>query len=95
MNLLRVGQEALTNALKHAQAQTICIELTYAGDRVLLTIHDDGCGFTLPTSPDGLSGGFGLMGMSERCDRINAQFSLNSQLGQGTQIFVEVRLDEQ
>jgi PAS domain S-box-containing protein len=90
MNLLRIGQEALTNALKHAQAQTITIELAYESDRVFLTIRDNGRGFIPPDTIDNLNGGFGLMGMYERCDRINAQLSLTSQPGQGTQILVEV-----
>lgn len=92
MNLLRIGQEALTNALKHAQAQTIAIELVYEPERILLTICDNGRGFTPPTHIDTLNGGFGLMGMYERCDRINAQLSLTSQPGQGTQILVEAIL---
>ncbi|MBW4470261.1 MAG: GAF domain-containing protein [Stenomitos rutilans HA7619-LM2] len=92
MNLLRIGQEALTNALKHAQAQTIAIELAYEPDRILLTIRDNGRGFTPPTAIDTLNGGFGLMGMYERCDRIGALLSLTSQLGQGSQILVEAPL---
>jgi len=92
MNLLRIGQEALTNALKHAQAQTITIDLTYAGDRILLQICDDGIGFVPPRTLDPLNGGFGLVGMYERCDRIGAQLSLSSTPGQGTQILVEALL---
>jgi signal transduction histidine kinase len=92
MNLLRIGQEALTNALKHAQAQNISIELTYELDRIWLTICDDGRGFIPPTHIDSLNGGFGLVGMYERCDRVGAQLSVSSQLGQGTQILVEAPL---
>lgn len=92
MNLLRIGQEALTNALKHAQAQIVTIELVYERDRILLTIRDNGRGFTPPDTPDKFNGGFGLVGMYERCDRINAQLSLTSQPGQGTQILVEAPL---
>lgn len=89
MNLLRIGQEALTNALKHSQAQTVWIELTYTPDLVLLSICDNGCGFTPPTNLDHLNGGFGLVGMYERCDRIGAQLSILSHPGRGTQISVE------
>lgn len=92
MNLLRIGQEALTNALKHAQAQRISIELTYELDRIWLSIADDGRGFTCPTQLDSLNGGFGLVGMYERCDRIGAQLSICTQPGQGTQILVETVL---
>jgi len=89
MNLLRVGQEALTNALKHSQAQNVLIALTYTTDLVLLSIRDDGRGFLPPPNLDNLNGGFGLVGMYERCDRIGAQLSILSQPGQGTQILVE------
>lgn len=92
MNLLRIGQEALTNALKHSQAQAVWIELTYTPDLVLLSIRDNGRGFTPPTNLDNLNGGFGLVGMYERCDRIGAQISILSQPGQGTQILVESAL---
>jgi signal transduction histidine kinase len=92
MNLLRIGQEAVTNALKHAQADTIAIELVYDSDRISLTIYDNGRGFTPPTTLDNINGGFGLISMYERCDRIGAQLSLSSQPGQGTQILVEAPL---
>lgn len=89
MNLLRIGQEALTNALKHSQAQTVWIELTYTTDSVSLLIRDDGRGFVPPTHPDSLNGGFGLLGMYERCDRIGAHLTILSQIGCGTEISVE------
>jgi signal transduction histidine kinase len=97
MNLLRVGQEALTNALKHAQAQAITIDLTYEGTpeterNILLTICDDGCGFMPPIAPDAINGGFGLVSMSERCNRIGAQLSITSAPGEGTQVLVEAAL---
>jgi PAS domain S-box-containing protein len=92
LNLLRIGQEALTNALKHSQAQTISIELTYESNRILLTIRDDGRGFIPFTNIDNSNGGFGLIGMSERCDRIGADISLISQPDRGTQILIEAPL---
>ncbi|TVQ23149.1 MAG: GAF domain-containing protein [Leptolyngbya sp. DLM2.Bin15] len=97
MNLLRIGQEALTNALKHAQAQAITIDLTYEGNpqterSILLTICDDGCGFTPPMAPNAINGGFGLVSMSERCNRIGAQLSITSAPGEGTQVLVEAPL---
>lgn len=95
MNLLRIGQEALTNALKHAHAQTVLIDLTYQPNQISLMIRDDGRGFVLPTNINSLNGGFGLVGMYERCDRIGAQLSVLSQLGQGTQILVEAPLGQQ
>ncbi len=85
MNLLRIGQEALTNSLKYAQAQTIWIELTYEPKYVYLCVRDDGQGFVLQAD----NGGFGLIGMHQRAERISSQLSISSELGQGTEIIVQ------
>lgn len=88
MNLLRIGQEALTNTLRHARAQTIWIELAYQPDYVCLCVRDNGQGFV----PQAAHGGFGLMGMYQRAERIGSRLSITSQLGQGTEIIVQVPL---
>jgi PAS domain S-box-containing protein len=81
-NLLRIGQEAITNVLRHAQATDLIVELTYTEDDVVLRITDNGLGFL----PQQTGGGFGLLGMSERADRINGQLTITSQPGDGTEI---------
>ena len=86
MNLLRIGQEALNNAIRHASAQTI-LTLIYAPQQIQLQIQDDGQGF----DPQQLSsGGFGLIGMQQRSDRLGGTFTINSQLGHGTEVKVIV-----
>ncbi|MFN6462929.1 MAG: AAA family ATPase [Nostoc sp. DedVER02] len=85
-NLLRIGQEALTNAVKYACAGEIRVELVYNKTQCILRVKDDGRGFGVGSIP--LSGGFGLLGMSERAERIGAQLTIQSQPGQGTQIVV-------
>ncbi|MEH1835522.1 MAG: AAA family ATPase [Nostoc sp.] len=85
-NLLRIGQEALTNAIKHACASEIRVELVYNQTQCILQVKDDGRGFGVGSIP--LSGGFGLLGMSERAERISAQLAIQSQPGQGTEIIV-------
>jgi PAS domain S-box-containing protein len=87
-NLLRIGQEALTNAIKYAKANEIRIELVYNDVHCRLQVKDDGQGFGVVGVP--MSGGFGLLGMSERAERIGAQLAIESQLGQGTEIVVVV-----
>jgi two-component system, NarL family, sensor kinase len=87
-NLLRMGQEALTNAIKHANADEIRVELVYDRDRVCLRVKDNGQGFGVGSIPS--SEGFGLLGMSERAERIGAQLTIRSQPGQGTEIIVTV-----
>jgi PAS domain S-box-containing protein len=85
-NLLRIGQEALTNAIKYAKASEILIELIYEPTQCLLRVKDNGQGFEVDSIPS--SGGFGLLGMSERANRIGAQLTLQSQPEQGTEIVV-------
>ncbi|MEG4989832.1 PAS domain S-box protein [Microcoleus sp. BR0-C5] len=87
-NLLRMGQEALTNAIRHANADEIRVELVYDRDQVCLRVRDNGQGFGVGSIPS--SEGFGLLGMSERAERIGAQLTIRSQPGQGTEIIVTV-----
>jgi PAS domain S-box-containing protein len=87
-NLLRIGQEALTNAIKYAHATAIQVELIYEETQCLLKIKDDGQGFEVdqvyPTK------GFGLLGMSERVEQIGGELIIHSQPDQGTEIIVIV-----
>ncbi|XGV96602.1 MAG: GAF domain-containing protein [Leptolyngbya sp. BL-A-14] len=85
-NLLRIGQEAVTNALKYAHASYIQIELIYNSTHCLLRVKDDGRGFAINQAP--ASNGYGLLGMSERADRMGAQLTIQSAPGQGTEITV-------
>lgn len=85
-NILRIGQEAITNTLKHAQATNLSIQLTYTEKMVELCLQDNGRGFL----PNVDTGGFGLISMSERADRIGGQLTINSQPGQGTEICIQV-----
>ena len=85
-NLLRIAQEALTNAIKYADADEIRVELVYGEAQCSLCVKDNGRGFGVGSAP--LSGGFGLLGMSERAERIGAQLRIQSQPRQGTEIVV-------
>ncbi|NHC37347.1 PAS domain S-box protein [Scytonema millei] len=87
-NLLRIGQEALTNAIRHANADEIRVKLVYDLERFCLRVKDNGQGFGVGSIP--CSEGFGLLGMSERAERIDAQLTIRSQPGQGTEIIVTV-----
>ncbi|MBW4622663.1 MAG: PAS domain S-box protein [Cyanosarcina radialis HA8281-LM2] len=83
-NLLRIGQEAATNAIKHAKAEEISIELIYEPSRCILQIKDNGRGFV--TSDLSVSKGFGLIGMKERARSIAAHLSIQSHPGRGTEV---------
>ncbi len=87
--LLRIGQEAVTNAIRHAGAARIDVELSYDGAGVCLNIKDNGRGFTAGNSAAPL-GHFGLQGMRERAAGIGAAFSVQSAPGEGTRVSVEL-----
>ncbi|MBD3887107.1 PAS domain-containing protein [Phormidium tenue FACHB-886] len=87
-HLLRIGQEALTNAIKYAAASNILVELVFDNTHCVLRVKDDGQGFRIGNIPS--IGGFGLLGMSERAERIGAQLTIQSHLEQGTEIVVIV-----
>ena len=87
-NLLRIGQEALTNAIRHANADEIRVKLVYDHAQFCLRVKDNGQGFGVGSIPS--SEGFGLLGMSERAERIGAQLAIRSQPGQGTEMIVTV-----
>ncbi|GAB4185584.1 MAG: AAA family ATPase [Coleofasciculaceae cyanobacterium] len=87
-NLLRIGQEAITNAFKYSKANKIQIELIYEAIQLILRVKDNGQGFD-SESPC-FSNGFGLLGMRERADRIGAKLTVNSQPGMGTEVVVSI-----
>ena len=91
MNLLRIGQEAVANAVKHGHAKQIAIELRYAPDSVCLTVDDDGQGFAADQGSP--TGHFGLLDMRERAQAMGSQLNIESDPGRGTRIAVEVRVN--
>ena len=91
-HLLRIGQEALTNALKHARATEIRVTLTCATDRLELRVEDRGEGFE-PDSPTHRPG-LGLRGMQERADSLGGKLSISSERGEGTRVEVVVPLPD-
>jgi PAS domain S-box-containing protein len=87
-NVFRIGQEALTNAFKYARASEIRIELVYETRQFILRIKDNGQGFEIDSFS--VENGFGLMGMTERADRIGAKLTIQSQRGRGTEVVVSL-----
>lgn len=86
-NLLRIGQEAMNNAVKHAQAQRIFVNLVFDARRVQLIVRDDGRGFDSQAVGNGH---FGLIGMQERAEKIGGTLSIHSTDGSGTEIVADV-----
>ena len=89
--LLRIGLEAVHNAIKHANAKAVEVEIVYEKDFLKMRIRDDGQGIDEIVLRDGRRPGhLGLIGMNERADRIGARYSLWSKKGQGTEVEVKV-----
>ena len=89
-NLLRIGQEALANAVRHAHARQVRVELRFGEGRVRLSVSDDGRGFDVERAGTGHAGHFGLAGIRERVHILGGELSLLSQAGQGAEVVVEV-----
>jgi len=86
--LLKIGYEAIANAVRHADPNQLEIALSYNANAVILSIRDDGAGFV--KSGDLL--GFGLRGMRKRAAAISADLEIQSKQGSGTCILVAVPL---
>jgi signal transduction histidine kinase len=83
-NLLRIGQEVLTNAIRHANASQFDVVLTFGSDEVFVNFCDNGRGFDSSNE----NGGFGIQGMRERVHGIGGKFLVQSAAGKGTTISV-------
>ncbi len=86
--LYRIAQEALNNALKHAKANLISLNLSGTLSTVTLEIVDDGLGFNPDEAVEG--GGLGLDGIIERAELLGGVLTIDSQPGKGTKIRIEV-----
>ena len=87
-NLLRIAQEAVTNALKHGKPSRVILCLSFVEQGVELHVEDDGAGFDFEQAMALSAGHFGLLGMRERAERIHAGFKIQSAPGKGTTIKV-------
>jgi signal transduction histidine kinase/ligand-binding sensor domain-containing protein len=85
-HLFRIAQEALTNAVRHAQASRVSVSLAFTDHEVELTVHDDGRG--LPPQAPGRGLHFGLSGMRERARALGSRLEVESAPGRGTTIRV-------
>jgi signal transduction histidine kinase len=91
-NILRIAQEAITNAVNHADCGEIVVELEATARSVRVSITDDGAGFDVPADQTGRIGHYGLIGMRERANQIGAQLNLTSAPDRGTQVTIVLPL---
>jgi two-component system sensor histidine kinase UhpB len=87
LTIYRCVQESLTNAIRHAQAKHVGVDVRHgAGEEELaLTVRDDGCG----TKPD-MAAGFGIRGMRERVEGLGGRYRIESEIGHGTCVHISV-----
>jgi signal transduction histidine kinase len=90
IELLRITQEALRNAVKHARASQVSVSLAATGGRLSIAIEDDGTGFD---EAEVRPGGFGLQTMRRRAELIGGRLSLATSPAYGTRIVIELPTD--
>lgn len=86
----RVVQEALSNVVRHAGAETVSVRVRRAGGRVVAEVEDDGRGFELDGPIESLEGGLGLIGMQERAHAVGGELEIDTAPGEGTLVRMEV-----
>jgi signal transduction histidine kinase len=88
--LYRITQEGLNNIIQHAQASHASVQLHYYKNGLRLSIKDDGTGFFVPESPAEFApqGHFGLLGIYERAEMIDARLEIDSSPGEGTTLTI-------
>jgi signal transduction histidine kinase len=84
--VFRIAQEALQNALRHAEAERIELRLEDGGGRLLLTVADDGRGFDTSAPRRRL----GLTSMEERAAELGGRLTIDARPGEGTTVRLEV-----
>lgn len=85
-NLLRIGQEVLNNALRHAEATRFDVAIAFTPDGFSLELGDDGCCFNPNASHDG----FGLIGIRERVEGMAGDLLIRSASGEGTRVRIDL-----
>jgi signal transduction histidine kinase len=89
--IFRITQEALTNVVKHADANAVRVTLACRKRSVALTVEDDGRGFSHARGADD---GFGLIGIRERVASLNGALDIESKVGAGTRLAIELPLPD-
>jgi signal transduction histidine kinase len=87
---LRIVQEAVANAIRHAKARTIRLLLVYEESRLHVAVMDDGRGFAVETDFHSYEGHWGLLGMQERAVSLGGALAVQSAPEQGTTVTLEL-----
>jgi signal transduction histidine kinase len=90
VQLLRIGQEAVVNAVRHSSAQHVRTELVFDEESITLRVEDDGVGFVPERLVPDADDHYGLVSMKERAETVGGRFNLSSGPGRGTVVEVLV-----
>ena len=92
MSLYRMVQESLNNVIHHADAKHAQVVIEYSISSIRVEVHDDGKGFVVPLNTSELpgKGHFGLLGLHERAELINAKLEIKSDPGKGTSVLIQI-----
>jgi two-component system NarL family sensor kinase len=93
--LFRIIQEVLNNIIKHAEANSVTAMIQYASDQIRISLKDNGKGFDLTPLTENAPSSFGLgiRNMNNRARLINADFTISSSAGEGTEVVITVPLN--
>jgi signal transduction histidine kinase len=89
-HLVCIGQEAVSNAMRHGQPSHITVHLKYESDALNLSIRDDGRGFLASDGSASRRGHFGIPVMEERARKLGGTLRLQTTAGIGTEVMVRV-----
>lgn len=89
-HLLYIVQEAITNAIRHANPTHIIVRLSYLSDSVVISVKDDGCGFHVVEKKAPLNGHFGIPVMEERARKLGGALRVQPAQEKGTEVNVKV-----
>jgi signal transduction histidine kinase len=92
--LFRIGQEAISNVARHAEASNVLLTIHFNESAVSLEVEDDGKGFLPAADSSTAPAGWGLLGMRERTALLKGELEIASEPGRGTCVAVRVPLDE-
>ncbi|MCY7347745.1 MAG: histidine kinase [Pyrinomonadaceae bacterium] len=88
ISVYRIVQESVNNVIKYSNASVAQVVIKPSANTLLITIEDDGTGFDFEATKS--KSGFGLVGLKERTQLLNGEFSIDSKIGQGTKITVKI-----
>ena len=92
-HLLRIGQEAVANAVRHGHAEKIDVRICYRENEVIVEVKDNGGGFDTTEAMAVASSHFGLLGLRERANKLQGRLKIDSKVGAGTVVSVTVPLN--